>query len=186
MAQSPPIILLLRGRSGSGKDTVANILQEKYGYVRYAFADILKEMVAERYGGNIATLHTQEGKQEICPVNGKTWRQVLIDEGAKERQKDSCIFAKRVIEKIARKSTVSDIVISDWRYPNELSCIKDSSLVDQYSIQTLHIISPSRIPVFDDDSEHMLDSRIDDPILINPDTIEKLALELQAFKRGRY
>ena len=41
------VVLLLSGWSTSGKDTVAALLQTYYGFQRYAFADILKEIVAE-------------------------------------------------------------------------------------------------------------------------------------------
>ena len=42
-------ILLLSGWSTSGKDMVASLLKEQYGFQRYAFADILKEIVAGEY-----------------------------------------------------------------------------------------------------------------------------------------
>jgi hypothetical protein len=44
------MILCLSAWKGSGKDTVAKILVEKYGFTRLAFADVLKDMVAEQYG----------------------------------------------------------------------------------------------------------------------------------------
>jgi hypothetical protein len=171
-----PIIYLLRGRSGSGKDTVASMLRKYFGYVRFAFADVLKQMVAEKYGADISLFHSQEGKKQICPETGKTWRQMLIDEGASRREKDPDIYVKKLVENI-EKTPLCDrrrIVITDWRYPNELEYIENSTLAGTYQLRKLHIISPNRPITFDDPSEHALDYRIDDPVLINRDTIEEL------------
>ena len=40
------MIIGLCGAQGSGKDTVANILVSKYGFVRISFATALKDVVA--------------------------------------------------------------------------------------------------------------------------------------------
>lgn len=179
------ILLLLRGRSGSGKDTVANILKEKFGYIRFAFADILKEIVAEKYSCDISILHSQEGKRQLCPqIPHKTWRQVLIDEGKLQRSYNLNVFAEKLVERILTSdiSTSHNIVITDWRYPNEFEFLKTSCISLSYDIRTLHIISPNRYPTFDDPSEHMLDSRIHDPVLINPDTVDDLIKQVDSMK----
>ena len=43
-------IVALSGWKGSGKDTLANYLVDRYGFKRLAFADPLKDMVSEEYG----------------------------------------------------------------------------------------------------------------------------------------
>lgn len=42
-------VIALSGWKGSGKDTVASILIGSHGYKRYAFADVLKDMVADEF-----------------------------------------------------------------------------------------------------------------------------------------
>ena len=42
-------IVAISGWKRSGKDTAANYLVEEYGYTRVAFADVLKDMVAQEY-----------------------------------------------------------------------------------------------------------------------------------------
>jgi hypothetical protein len=42
-------VIALSGWKQSGKDTLANYLIENHGFIRYAFADTLKNMVAETY-----------------------------------------------------------------------------------------------------------------------------------------
>lgn len=43
-------ILLLSGYKQSGKNVMADYLAEKYGYKQFAYADLLKDQVADRYG----------------------------------------------------------------------------------------------------------------------------------------
>lgn len=43
-------VLMISGWKGSGKDTVAEFLIKEHGFKRVAFADPLKDMVAEEYG----------------------------------------------------------------------------------------------------------------------------------------
>ena len=44
------MIIALSGWKQSGKDSAAKILIEEFGFKRIAFADVLKDMVAEEYG----------------------------------------------------------------------------------------------------------------------------------------
>lgn len=44
------IVIGLAGPAGCGKDTVANYLVERHGFVRFAFSDALYREVAEAYG----------------------------------------------------------------------------------------------------------------------------------------
>ena len=114
-------IILLRGFSHSGKDFVGDILCKKYDYTRFAFADSLKNMVANEYKCTIQQLHSQEGKLQICTTDSKqrTYRQILIDEALRLRNIDTGIFAKECCKDIIQ-SGLNKIVITDWRYDNEL------------------------------------------------------------------
>ena len=38
------MIIALTGKKGCGKDTIANYLVEKYGFINYGFADPIKEV----------------------------------------------------------------------------------------------------------------------------------------------
>ncbi len=49
LREDPPFILGLSGAAGSGKDTVAQILVERYGFVKVALADPLKRMVRQTW-----------------------------------------------------------------------------------------------------------------------------------------
>jgi hypothetical protein len=128
-------IVMIRGWSCAGKDTAATLLQElDSGYVRFAFADALKEMVAIRYASDgqvastLAALYTQEGKQALCPIAGVSWRTLLLRVGAEERSKNPDVFAEATADRIASHTfpfrSPPKILITDWRYPNEYDVIR--------------------------------------------------------------
>jgi len=119
------IILLIRGFAGAGKDTFGNLLVKKFGYKRFAFADFLKEMVSEKYGVPLNTLHSQAGKEGYSSDGERTWRQVLLDEAAEERARNPDVFATMCAEAIFRDAVREKFVITDWRFPNELRVIRD-------------------------------------------------------------
>jgi hypothetical protein len=133
------IIILLHGFSQSGKDYIGNIICNKYGYKRFAFADSLKQIVSEIYDCPIDILHSQEGKIQICENDFKkrTFRQILIDEALRLRSLDEGVFAKRTCQDI-RTSKSDKIIITDWRFPNELDIIQEH-FPDSKRI-TIHII----------------------------------------------
>lgn len=58
------MILALSAWKGSGKDTLAKFLIENKGFRRIAFADVLKDMVAEQYGIPRSYLDIPEKKEQ--------------------------------------------------------------------------------------------------------------------------
>ena len=162
-------IILLRGFSRSGKDFVGSILCEKYGYKRFSFADSLKKMIQRDFNCSWEQLHTQEGKLQICENDSKkrTYRQILIDEALRLRNIDSGIFAKHCCSEIYELEEVpKKIVITDWRYPNEIEILKQA--FPNFQITPVHLIREGQItsPV-NDISEYQLDDRIGDHLIIN-------------------
>jgi hypothetical protein len=160
-------IILLRGFSHSGKDYIGHILSNNYGYKRVAFADSLKKLVQEKFNCSLEQLHTQEGKVQICENDSfkRTYRQILIDEALRLRNIDDSIFAKHCCSEIYEKK-LTKIVITDWRYPNEIEIIEQS--FPGYKITPVHIIceGQNKSPV-NDISEYHLMNRSNDYILIN-------------------
>jgi hypothetical protein len=164
-------IILLRGFSHSGKDFIGQILCEKYDYQRFAFADSLKKMVSKEFKCPLEILHSQEGKLQICETDSlkRTYRQILIDEALRLRNIDSGVFAKHCCNEIYgfNPELIPDnIVITDWRYPNEIEIIKQ--YFPGYKIIPVHIqrFNQDKSPV-NDISEYQLDDRKDDFILLN-------------------
>ncbi len=177
------IIFACRGFSMSGKDTVGNILCNEHGFSRFAFADGLKEIVADKYGCDVPFLHTQEGKITFSTKYGKRWRDILIEEGINQRHQNEDIFANMCVQKI-RESEKKRVVITDLRYPNELECIY-RSFPNEF-IRVIHVYRSGQLrsPV-DDESEYLLQERLGDTILINPvTTIDDLRKNIETMIGG--
>ena len=68
------LILGLSGYKGSGKDSVASILVKQHGFQRVAFADVLKDLVADLYDVERSAMDDPERKEKpilSLPVNPK-------------------------------------------------------------------------------------------------------------------
>ena len=116
----------LLGRRRAGKDTVAKDLVENYGFVRMAFADVLKEFCATRCSVPVALFHDDDAKDAPCRgLGGKTPRQVIIEVADAARARDPDCWVKALAEKF---KTIHDagrsVVLSDVRYPNEYEWVK--------------------------------------------------------------
>lgn len=164
-------IILLRGFSHSGKDFIGQILCNDYGYKRYAFADSLKKIVAKEFNCSLEQLHSQEGKLQICENDSlkRTYRQILIDEALRLRNIDAGVFAKHCCSEIYGfnpEDVPEKIVITDWRYPNEITILEQA--FPGYKITPVYIqrLDQLKSPV-NDISEYQLMNRTDDYILIN-------------------
>ena len=156
-------VLWLSGYAGSGKDTAAGILCRKHGYIRVAFADMLKDYVAAKYGFDRTLCDI--GKETVIHQR-KTVRELLIEESALAKEMDVDIFAKQALQKIHDAKT-DKIVISDWRYPQEILYIKnhlDAKIIHK----TIRITRPGLYSL-NDPSEHALDTWEFDVRLENKD-----------------
>lgn len=155
------LIIFIRGFAGAGKDTLGECFTENHGFKRFAFADALKEMVSEKYSVDIAVLHSQEGKKEVCAANGKTWREILISEAAAARDKDPDVFAKMTAQAISAGGG-RRIVLTDWRYPNEYTIVRKA--FPDAVITTVHIARADQdgvSPVIDVSEYYLKDHRPD-------------------------
>lgn len=165
-------IILLRGFSHSGKDFVGNILCKKYGYTRFAFADSLKKLVADEFNYPLEKLHTQEGKLEVCKSDSlrRTYRQILIDEAFRMRNIDAGIFAKYCCQDILDLEYVPDkIVITDWRYPNELGIVTKMFPVHKVKCVLVQRKGQDKSPVQDISEYNLIDRKGDYTIQNNLD-----------------
>lgn len=165
-------IILLAGKAGSGKDTVANHLVKNYSFKRFAFADTLKEYVAKKYNVPLELLFTQEGKKQEIVVKKKkvTLRDLLIKDGAEKRQEDKNYWVNLVIEKIQAEPQTQNIVISDFRFPNEFVRMNDIFS----EIVAVKVVRENGCENIDDISETALNQFVFDRILFNDRTIYDL------------
>jgi phosphomevalonate kinase len=152
-------ILLLSGWSHSGKSTVADLLKEKQNAYIFAFADRLKEIVANELQIPLKNLHTQEGKKQTIK-DGQTVREYLIQRAQEIRQDDTAFFAKYVVNQIQNLPKDAFVVISDWRLPIEYKTLKEELHMPIYELYTIRVQNATQTtsPVQDQETEHQLDS----------------------------
>ena len=132
------MIIGLCGFQGSGKDTIADYLQNIYGFKRDSFAATLKDAVAAVFGWDRELL---EGRTR----ESRSWRE-QVDPWWANRLNMPDLTPRLVLQKwgteVARKSwhddiwiaslenklskAQNDIVITDVRFPNEIKAVRDA------------------------------------------------------------
>jgi hypothetical protein len=132
------MIIGIAGFQGSGKDTIADYLQNIYGFKRDSFAATLKDAVAAVFGWDRDLL---EGRT----TESRAWRE-QVDPWWSERLAMPNLTPRLVLQKwgteVARKSwhddtwiaslenklnrAHNDIVITDVRFPNEIQAVRNA------------------------------------------------------------
>lgn len=120
------IILGLMGAAGSGKSTVTAHLVERYGAVRYSFADPLKDMVARAFDLSPEQVRgTQAQKEAVDPrynVSPRWLLQRIGTEGCRATFGES-FWTDQTLERI-EKGQATLAVIEDVRFVNEAEAIR--------------------------------------------------------------
>lgn len=186
-------IIALTGRKGSGKDTVADVLAEHFGYAtRFKFADPFKNMFrtllamdgydpaeieefieGHRKEDGIATLGGASPRRAMQTL-GTEWRRELNPPAS------SSMWAEMLYRRIGR-SLASRIVITDWRFPEEVP------IVWRLNAVTVRVERPGL--ALNQLSEHDSEAHIDDLpvryIIKNTGTLEEFkAHVLDTFRHG--
>lgn len=161
------VIILVAGKAGSGKDTVADYVVKKYSFVKLAFADALKEYVSKKYKINKELMYTQQGKKSL--FNKKTTiRQLLISEATIKREEDEDFWVNILIAQI-KKEPHKKYIISDFRFPNEYY-----SLYRHFSsIYTIEVYNPN-VKQINDPTETSLKNFHFDYCITNDSTLKDL------------
>jgi dephospho-CoA kinase len=167
------MIIGLTGYAQSGKDTVANILVEKYGFTRVAFADKLRDLLYEfnppADGDGIPDV------QEVVDVNGwdiakvqyPTIRKQLQDLGLAARK----VFGEQfwIQQALREVHFEGNFVITDIRFPNEAAAIR------KYDNSQIWRISRNGVKAVNQHiSETAMDNEKVDQILMNSGSLEDL------------
>ena len=114
------MIIGLTGYAQSGKDTVAKILVDNYGYTRIAFADKIREFLYETAPDYVKFLVDEVGWEKA--KQNQTVRELLQSTGVGART----VFGEDFwIEQAFRKyKDLDNVVITDVRFTNEADYIK--------------------------------------------------------------
>ena len=150
-----PLILLLSGYAGSGKDAAAALLAEEMGFYRCAFADVLKRDTATATGLPLSAFHERHLKDRPIPGDGRTPRELLLEKALIARARDPDIYARGVAAAIqAAPNPLGRYVISDWRYEREATFLM--AALPAARIVRARIQRPGVTPTADP-TEHDLD-----------------------------
>lgn len=109
------MIILLCGRSNTGKDVFAQYLVDNYGFIRLSFADKLKEEVSTNLNIPLHYFYDRNLKDTFIDTLGCIPRSLLINYANKKRSIDPEYFIKKL-----NINNNKNYVISDCRFKNEL------------------------------------------------------------------
>lgn len=165
-----PIILLLSGWAGSGKDAAALLLTDEMRFERLAFADALKRDVSQRTGLPVHLFHDRELKDMSCDGSSSP-RSLLIEHALTVRKDDPDIYSRIICEQVKTEAIGTRIVISDWRYKREYEFL--SKELRGYTILKGRI-KRGLIKSSADVSEHDLDAEPMDFVIANNGSISDL------------
>lgn len=173
------ILILLSGWAGSGKDAVAAILTENYGFQRFAFADPLKEAVSAATGLPAAAFERPFKDRPLSASNPRTPRDLLIQHADAARARDPDIYSRAIVTAI-QASGIRKVVISDWRYRREGAVVTAALAAEGWRILRVRIerpgVTPSAAPI-----EHDLDSAEMDCYIQNDGTLADLAQKVTTY-----
>lgn len=190
-------IILLSGHRGAGKDSAADYLVRRYGYVKLSIASILKDKVAAEYNIPRSWMDSQSRKQAIlmeyplrsgpevdatanlianwlrseCAELGghlyHTPRSLLIMEGAIKRAIQPNYWVAQVA-RILQVDTENSYVIPDVRFRNEVDIL-------QFTASETKLVRINRFGTESmDASERDLDQYKFDHVIENVGELEQL------------
>ena len=121
-------IIAISGGKGTGKDTIADYICNKYCCRKYAFADPLKELAEKifKFSKELLWGPSENRDVSIAQFNGLTPRKVLETFGDAGRACYPNIWAELTIQNISQYTVghFNGVVISDLRMRNELDIVK--------------------------------------------------------------
>lgn len=179
------MIIALSGYGGAGKDSVADILVEDYGFKQYAWADTLRlaaaaldpivEMTEDgkvmRYNEALATVGYNTAKVVFPEV--RVMLQRLGTEVGRQLIGDN-VWVDATFRRIDNETfTSDDVVITDCRFPNEAHAVKDRDGI------VVRVERPGVLAANDHPSETSLDTWPFDYTIANDGTLDDLVGEVE-------
>ena len=200
------IVIGLTGLAGSGKDTVARLLAQNYGATGIAFADPLKDEIADVWRVDRALLDDPSTKEvpssalalhrcndagfierhwELAGLAALKPRTVMTAWGDWRRAGDPGYFvnlAEHALVDSAFCRRPGPVVVTDVRYRNELAMLR------RYAAEVWRVFRPGLLPRSGHSSERELaDTPVDALILNNGslELLEKISADLYLALRDR-
>lgn len=187
------MIHLVCGYKRTGKDTLVKMFnnEELFNWVVYSkgeplniirvdrvgFADKLREEVNQVL--NIREDIDYDTFKEVVVQDGKTYRDILIEYAAYRRNQDPDYWVKQVLHKFEPNK---NYMVTDWRYPNEVTCLRQMGFVTTIRVYRSEVPTPPPEVI----SEHALDNESTDFLLISlNDNFEDVCKKFPQYKGYR-
>ena len=156
-------VIGIAGAARTGKDTLADHLVRRHGFVRWAFADVIKHAFMMVPGVSADQLYGDR-KEGIDAHYGFSWRVAMQRFGDTMRGLNPDFFIR-----VAERSLppAERVVISDIRFDNEAEFVRRRGLL-------IHLRRPGAPAVAHHHSENGATVEIDDVILTNDGAIADL------------
>ena len=127
------------GKAGSGKDTIGDYLVNSYGFKKIALADPIKRLVEDIFVLSHEEVHDRVRREEPMP-DWDNWsvRKLLQFIGTEmfRNQLFDDIWVKSLWKRV-NSDKDSNYVVTDIRFPNELSYLRDNSSKDFVSVKVV-------------------------------------------------
>lgn len=156
------MIVGITGKAGAGKDTAADYLVQRHGFVKLSFASALKEGLNAMFGWSMHQWDDRAWKETVIDWIGKSPRQLAQTLGTEwgREQVHSSIWvdiAMSRAEILAQDGY--NVVIADVRFDNEAEVIgefMDGVVISVSRYSTEVSLHTSEQPIAD----HLIDARI--------------------------
>lgn len=120
------MLIGLKGKKLSGKDTTGKILAKEFGFTTIAFAEPLKQAAMIIFDLSEDQVHDQALKEQVDPRWGLSPRRILQVMGTEVgRQLCPNIWVERAMMRV-QKEPKTNWVITDLRFVNEAEAIKEA------------------------------------------------------------
>ena len=132
-------VVALTGATGAGKDTLANQLV-KFGYHRFAFGDVLRKIVKDKYG-------PCEDERLNDYLNGKSFKDAMLSEGRLISFKDPAYLSDALCSDLSEftqqwAGSVKPVVITDLRKPLEIDSLCRVPNLNLYFLEVMRPGNP--------------------------------------------
>jgi hypothetical protein len=175
------MIIGLTGYAQSGKDTVANVFVEQYGFTRVAFADKIREFLYEFNPVVVQPdlLGSMYLRESIDLVG---WDKAKQDPEVRRMLQDLGVSARKVFSEdfwikqaIGAYQPSDNVIVTDVRFTNEADYLKSFPGAQIWRIKRLGIEAVNA-----HESESQMDDYKVDQIFINNGSIEDLTALIKA------